>query len=232
MIKSNDEPPSLYEFAKALCRNWLNAMSGALSVPLAIVGLWVQTQAARWGLLITAFVCAFTAVYRVWADERRRVVNLLPAPMRERISILDMAKLAETKYGWDFKNGWQVLDFLLAIKHAANDGHIQLEGKQVDGWNRPMDNWRRAQMLYREIPHEQWNAIRLAIYTPKSTSFEDTDNFDVVVTRFGDEGPKYYDPHFSDRAAAIRWLEMFGNPMRGFHERTHREEEAAKAVAP
>jgi hypothetical protein len=67
-------PPSIGEFIYVSAREWLTLMSGILIVPFAILAY--RFPNVRWlfgGLTVFAF--AFT-VYRIWAYERRQLVEL------------------------------------------------------------------------------------------------------------------------------------------------------------
>ncbi len=75
---------SMNRFIGALCAHWFTAMSGALSVPLGIVAYFVPNSEAKIALGVTAAVCFFLAIYRVWSTERSKVVAL-----EERIGVLE-----------------------------------------------------------------------------------------------------------------------------------------------
>jgi hypothetical protein len=51
-------------------------MSGGPSVPLAILALFVESDAAKIGLWITAAVCVVLSAYFVWRPERLKVIDL------------------------------------------------------------------------------------------------------------------------------------------------------------
>lgn len=224
------QPPSVVEFGKALWRNMFSVLSGGISVPLAAAGLWIQNDLARLGFMVTAFLCAWTATYRIWADERRRVIELDP-PLPERISIVDLVKIAEKDHGWNFKSGWELLDLLHALRHAANDGILEIQGKKPQyGSSPPSDTWRRAQLLFEVIPRSEWSAFKLAIHAPFAQNPTEFDNFELLVTSAADQAPRYFDPHLFDRVKAVKWLERQAEAIRGFSERTHREEEAARRL--
>lgn len=63
---------SIRGFAKAFMAHWLTAMSGAMSVPLTIMGIFAQNDAVKYSLLGTALLCLAIASFRVWKDERVR----------------------------------------------------------------------------------------------------------------------------------------------------------------
>jgi hypothetical protein len=63
------------EFLQAFVPQWATAMSGALSVPLAIVALFVPNDFARIGFGFTAIVCFIASSYLVWRKERRGAIG-------------------------------------------------------------------------------------------------------------------------------------------------------------
>jgi hypothetical protein len=71
------------EFLLAFLPQWATAMSGALSVPLAIAALFVSNDSARLGLGLTAVVCFIASSYLVWRKERLRAIEA-----EERISTM------------------------------------------------------------------------------------------------------------------------------------------------
>jgi hypothetical protein len=64
------EKPTLWNFGLAFLHGWATAMSGPLSVPLAIAALWVENNTARALLGVSAFLCVWVAAYGVWRNER------------------------------------------------------------------------------------------------------------------------------------------------------------------
>ena len=69
----------LRSYASAMLAHWSTAMSGPLSVPLAIAAFYVQDQTAKVLLGLTAFACLWAASYRVWKVERDKVIALSPS---------------------------------------------------------------------------------------------------------------------------------------------------------
>jgi hypothetical protein len=67
-------PPSIREFVYVSAREWLTLMSGILTVPFSILAY--RFPNVRWFFGALA-VCAFAfTVYRIWAYERRQLVQL------------------------------------------------------------------------------------------------------------------------------------------------------------
>jgi hypothetical protein len=62
--------PSSKEFIRTLFSSWLTAMSGPLSVPLAVAAYYVSNDTAKAALGFTAFFCVFFAAFRLWKQER------------------------------------------------------------------------------------------------------------------------------------------------------------------
>ena len=70
-----DREPSFINFVRAVFARWFTAMSGPLSVPLAIAALYVTNDLAKALLGITAIVCVVFASYWTWRLERQAVVD-------------------------------------------------------------------------------------------------------------------------------------------------------------
>ncbi len=67
-------PPSVREFVYVGAREWLTLMCGILTVPFTIVAYGFPNL--RW-LFVALAACAFALmVYRIWAYERRQLVEL------------------------------------------------------------------------------------------------------------------------------------------------------------
>jgi len=62
----------LGKFCAALAGNWFSAMSGGLSVPLAIAAFFVPADSAKIILGCTAALCLFAAVFKAWDTENGR----------------------------------------------------------------------------------------------------------------------------------------------------------------
>jgi hypothetical protein len=60
-------------FLWSFTQNWLAAMSGAASVPLAIAAFFVTNDVAKTGLWITSSVCLLAAAYGIWKIERQHL---------------------------------------------------------------------------------------------------------------------------------------------------------------
>jgi hypothetical protein len=67
---------SIRAFVSAMAAHWFTAMSGPLSVPAAALALWLDNQAAKALLGLTAFACIWAAAYAIWRHERERAVEL------------------------------------------------------------------------------------------------------------------------------------------------------------
>ena len=70
-----DEQP-FRKFASAFWRNWLSLMSGGPSVPLAILGFYLESPVAKILLWVTAGGCLVLSAYFLWRPERAKVVKL------------------------------------------------------------------------------------------------------------------------------------------------------------
>lgn len=80
--------PSIKEFIRTLFSSWLTAMSGPLSVPLAISAYYVPNEIGKAALGITSFVCGVFAAYRLWKQERCARVEAERRLGANRIEIL------------------------------------------------------------------------------------------------------------------------------------------------
>ncbi len=58
--------PHFRNFVRAIWADWWARMSGPLSVPAMVVGLWVPNDTAKVAFLLTAFVCVWVTAYRLW----------------------------------------------------------------------------------------------------------------------------------------------------------------------
>jgi hypothetical protein len=65
-----------WDFIRAFWPNWFALMSGGPSVPLAIGTQFVESDAAKIGLWITAAICVVLSAYSVWRPERLKVIDL------------------------------------------------------------------------------------------------------------------------------------------------------------
>jgi hypothetical protein len=75
MLEPSAEP-GLHAFCRAMLRHFFTAMSGPLSVPLAVAALWVENQTAKIILGLTALACVWAAAYWIWKPEREKVITL------------------------------------------------------------------------------------------------------------------------------------------------------------
>ena len=49
--------PSIKQFVLAFTAQWFTAMSGGLSVPLAVLSFFVENSVAKFALAVTALAC-------------------------------------------------------------------------------------------------------------------------------------------------------------------------------
>jgi hypothetical protein len=68
--------PSIRAYVQALCSRTLVLMSGSLSVPFALLGLYFPNAWAKSLFGVMAILALFGSLYFLWRDERRRVVQL------------------------------------------------------------------------------------------------------------------------------------------------------------
>jgi hypothetical protein len=74
-MASKQEQSRLRDFALAYLQKWATAMSGPLSVPLAIAALWVENATVKIIFGVTAFVCVWSSAYFVWKRERDSLIE-------------------------------------------------------------------------------------------------------------------------------------------------------------
>jgi hypothetical protein len=55
--------------------NWFSAMSGGLSLPLAIAAFYYPTESVRPYAALLATLCFFAAAFKAWETEHNRAVN-------------------------------------------------------------------------------------------------------------------------------------------------------------
>jgi hypothetical protein len=64
------QPPSIRNFVDLLLPSWSAAMSGPLSVPLAVLAFFVSNETAKVLLGLSSFACVWAASYVLWSRER------------------------------------------------------------------------------------------------------------------------------------------------------------------
>jgi hypothetical protein len=69
-----DKRPNFSNFVRAFGSRWFTAMSGPLSVPLAVAAVFVPNDIAKLLLALTAIACAIFASYWVWRRERQQAI--------------------------------------------------------------------------------------------------------------------------------------------------------------
>jgi hypothetical protein len=108
-------------------------MSGPLSVPAAILALWLSNDTAKIILGLTAFICLLVTAYRVWKTEHDKVVErdekkrqLLDdiAALREKVGDYRIAMEAEHQAGRFDAQVWQQ-------KYEALETEIALKIEQL-----------------------------------------------------------------------------------------------------
>jgi len=69
--------PTLKEFLRVLCSDWTSGVSGSLSVPFTFLALYVRNASAQALFAVLAVLALLVAVYRVWANERGKLLSEL-----------------------------------------------------------------------------------------------------------------------------------------------------------
>jgi hypothetical protein len=67
---------NFWHYVRAFWQRWFTFMSGAPSVPAAILAVYVENTTAKIVLGITAVICFVLSGFLVWRIERQKVVDL------------------------------------------------------------------------------------------------------------------------------------------------------------
>jgi hypothetical protein len=68
--------PTLREYLRLLITDWASAVSGALSVPFTYLSLVAGNRSAKALYGVLAFLGLLIVSYRLWANERRRHIQI------------------------------------------------------------------------------------------------------------------------------------------------------------
>lgn len=221
--------PKVGEYFIALAGNWFSIISGGLGVPATFAGVYFDPPVLKIAFGVTAIVCFFVAAFAVWLEQDNRM-RALDVRHPVRISLIDLAHVAEHEFGWNFSSGWEALDLSTGLGHAGSDGMLTLEGKKITWSYVPDRPETRARFFYEPIPREMWAAEQLELYITALPEFGGATNFDIYIAGPADKTPRFYDIHVSDVAAARQWLKESGPKFRGQHERWHDEDEARRSA--
>jgi hypothetical protein len=85
------------DFTRTMFGDWLARMSGPLSVPAAVLALWLSNDTAKVLLGVTAFFCLWVTAYRLWKAEHDQLIE---RDQRKRQLLDDVARLRETMVGY------------------------------------------------------------------------------------------------------------------------------------
>ncbi|HML28165.1 MAG TPA: hypothetical protein PKE16_04870 [Hyphomicrobium sp.] len=184
--------------------------------------------------LLTMFLVV--TPFRMWTDQKRQAEAVrAEAKKDEPLSLLDFARLAEEKFGWDLfsdsaSTGWQTWDLTDGLKHAANESVLTFEGKRFAIYSSPPDNpFLRRGELYQKIEPGEWLKLMLTISVPGSKFASAIDNFELsICSELAGNNTQYWDARITDRSAAARWLESQGRRLKGESEKFHAMEEKRK----
>src|SRR5262249_32030462 len=124
---------------RAFGARWFIAMSGPLSVPLAIAGVAVPNWPLKIFLLGTAGACFFFAAYWVWRNERlakieaTQQVAQIAARLTPKISALYDSKIPSCRAEVEFRdasgqNPVKAICFRLEIRNTGADTVHDCEG--------------------------------------------------------------------------------------------------------
>jgi hypothetical protein len=121
--------PSFRSFIAAFRGHWLEAMSGAFSVPFAAAGVWASAAGAN-GYATASFVAlailgAWFAAYRLWSVERNKVAELDVGARREAVR-LRIAELITEGAG---------------MRNEATDAYNPFSRDELEGWSGRITAW-------------------------------------------------------------------------------------------
>lgn len=205
-------------FVDQMLPNWLAVHMPKFHEVISYSSGWLPFWA--WiiiGLLIVIGAC----VEYAWRLERPRPTSA-PGTNRNRISLVDLAVLAEHKFEWRFPDEWH--DFSTAIRHGVNDGHISLEGRVPPG-GMPADLWDHC--VFRPMPRDYLETVSIKVPWKSATA---ANNREITLKPFNvfiPFGEDYRDIHVTDSEEAYRWLAAAAVPFRGLGQR-QMEEHAAQ----
>ena len=191
-------------------------------------------QIPVWALAAVMFIRLLMAPYWMWQeDESKRPIWSASEP----ISLLDFARLAEWRCGWDLfskseSSGWQTWDLINGLRHAANDNKLAFEGKRFKIYSSPPDNpFVRRDELFMKIEPKDWYGLMLTISVPGSSFGIVEDKFELsICSSLAGNDTRYWDIRLTNRDAAINWLEKEGAGIKGQGERLYAAEEERKAL--
>lgn len=196
---------------------------------LVAVAVWLAAVALVFGWLFLvrlfavpvkmrkASLAAARAAREDAAHLRARIDGLVNAPRRMPFS--DLATVAESDLGWDFRNHDKMhfTDFINAIRQAAVDQHIVIEGRQ--GCMK-MPKHLRESFVFDSIPPNYMRLFRIDV--PKW--FQGTDNYDITTNRDDDDdASRFRDLHVTNGAKAVEWLSRSGEEWKGRTKSAHDE---------
>jgi hypothetical protein len=61
-------------FVYAIMGDWWSRVSGPLSIPAAVLGLWVTNDVAKIAFMLTAYICVWVTAYRLWKPAKLSAV--------------------------------------------------------------------------------------------------------------------------------------------------------------
>ena len=94
--------PTLKGFGQVIWADWTTRMSGPFLVPSAIIAALLSDSWARPVFWACAFLAALFTVYKIWAVERNRMIEI---ESRMRDEIEELKERLKPKLGFLFKNG-------------------------------------------------------------------------------------------------------------------------------
>ncbi len=105
------------KFLERMLSEWWSALSGPLSVPLAIFALFSSNRQQRFTFGVSAFILAFVSAYRIWEREYRRACAAVDKLIDERPRLTLAITPPKTFQEWNSH-----LDQYPAIFHLLHSG--------------------------------------------------------------------------------------------------------------
>ena len=123
-IPNMAEPPTISSFVRSIGSQWITRMSGPLTVPFALVALFVPQTWLKASSAVLAILCASVSSYGVWSQERK-ARNVAEKQKEELEWPPDRPKISFTRWGQvENESGARVSQHGF---YLANDGGAALE---------------------------------------------------------------------------------------------------------
>jgi len=187
-MRSSSVPPSPWAFLKAFWSDWGERMSGPASIPLMIAALFIPNRYIAIGTGILGIACGAFAAYRVWSNERGRVIEL------EKISRADLQRMLN---GMFIENTFMLRGEINLCKRYKGKFALDQLCVEFDRVEVRAPGWSVARILFKLNAHREWSGkvdviVRDGrgqvervekIYEPKPILLGDNGEFFVKLAR-------------------------------------------------